>query len=152
MYTWKLWDKASPINGVNAVDVVQSLGNPTEVYLINEDDKTVLIQTDKDRPYKDLPLEECAQRQVDELNYSQQLSDYTMQVYTGVTLIEAVPVEFKQGVLDGVKAIIDGLNPTNESEKMGEQINLLEQQKNALSDRQDFVEDCVAEMAMNVYG
>lgn len=36
--------------------------------------------------------------------------------------------------------------------RLQSEINLLEQQKNALSDRQDFVEDCVAEMAMKVYG
>lgn len=151
MYTWQLWDKTSPINSVNAEDAAQSLGNPTKVYLISKDDKTVLIQTDKDRPYKDLPLAECTQKQVNELNYSQQVADYTLQTYTGVIPIEDVPTEFKQGVLDGVKAIIDGLNPPNEKEKIIEQINLLNQQKKALSDRQDFVEDCVAEMAMKVY-
>lgn len=35
--------------------------------------------------------------------------------------------------------------------RLQSEINLLNQQKNALSDRQDFVEDCVAEMAMKVY-
>ena len=74
MYSYEIWDRRSPVNGALPEAVLTDLGNTgEEIYLIKDSEgHTTMIQTETYRPYKDIPLEECAQRQIDELNAQKQ--------------------------------------------------------------------------------
>lgn len=68
MYNFVKWDMTSPVNGIDASDVIKSLGNPTDVYLINDGDKTAQIQTNKEQIYGDLSIEDWVTQRVEEMN------------------------------------------------------------------------------------
>lgn len=65
------------------------------------------------------------------------------------------PLEgYVEDEVDGVRVYrnaITGVLMSEEKEELSE-LELLQAQNKALSDRADFLEDCIAEMAMQVYG
>lgn len=69
-YSFEIWDRKSFVNRATPEQVLLEFNNTTEqIYLIKDEDNNVcVIQTESIRPYKDIPIEECAQRQVDEMN------------------------------------------------------------------------------------
>lgn len=67
MYTYRIWNKASPINSCPAETSMQSLGIESidEVYiLVDESGRDCIVQTQKNAPYKGATIEKSAQNHI----------------------------------------------------------------------------------------
>ena len=108
-YAWKIWDRISPINGCSANDtgLLKSLD---EVYLItNTKGETSILQTESERPYKDIPIRECAQRHCDEINLAHtnhllRLADLKAQYSNGTITDAEIAEQIETGRLTQTQA------------------------------------------------
>lgn len=68
-YTFRIWDKTSPINGCPADEALQSmhLQADDEVYIISVNGRDSILQTGRDCPYPRETIEEAAQAHIDAL-------------------------------------------------------------------------------------
>ena len=78
-YTFRIWDKVSPINGCPADVAVQSLRlrDDDEVYIISVDGKDSILQTGRDCPYPRGTIEEAAQAHTDAMVAEEQEQETT---------------------------------------------------------------------------
>ena len=69
MLKYRIWDKKSPINGVEAPEVMIALRikEQDEVYIIQDNDVDWIVQTKDNSPYPGDTIEEKAQAHLDSL-------------------------------------------------------------------------------------
>ena len=74
-YTFRIWDKASPINGCPVDEAIRSLRlrPDDEVYIIAVNGRDSILQTGRDCPFPRATIEEAAQAHVDALVAEKQM-------------------------------------------------------------------------------
>lgn len=81
---YRIWDKISPINGVEAQEAMEALGilQNDEVYIIQDDSGADwIVQTFKNSPYPGKTIEEKAKAHLEEIKESLGPPQPTLQDY-----------------------------------------------------------------------